>query len=61
VTKGAIPEQFSRSVVGERLTAAICFASRGVHGSRRAVEELLEEMLGAPLSFGHGDRAGNGS
>jgi transposase len=52
VTKGAIPEQFSRSVVGERLTAAICFVSARVHGSRRAVEELLEEMLGAPLSLG---------
>jgi transposase len=52
VTKGAIPEQFSRSVVGERLTAAICFASARVHGSRRAVEELLEEMLGASLSLG---------
>jgi len=52
VTKGLIPEQFTRSVAGERLTAAICFASARMHGSRRAVEELLEEMLGAPLALG---------
>jgi transposase len=52
VTKASIPEAVSRSVVGERLSAAISFTSARVHGSRRAVEELLEEVLGGPLSLG---------
>ena len=52
MTKGSIPEAVSRSVVGERLSAAISFTSVRVHGSRRAVEELLGEVLGAPLSLG---------
>jgi transposase len=30
----------------------IAFVSSRVHGSRRAVEELLEEVLGAPLALG---------
>ncbi len=30
----------------------ISFVSARVHGSRRAVEELLEEVLGAPLALG---------
>jgi transposase len=51
-SKGEIPRQFRRSVLGERLTAAVCFTSARVHGSRRAVEELLEEVLAAPLSLG---------
>src|SRR5271157_142416 len=35
-----------------RVSAVISFVSARVHGSRRAVEELLEEVLGAPLALG---------
>jgi transposase len=52
MTRQDIPEELTRSVVGDRLCAAIAFASSRVHGSRRAVEELLEEVLGAPLALG---------
>lgn len=51
-TRRAIPEELTRSVLGDRLSAAIAFASSRVHGSRRAVGELLEEVLGAPMSLG---------
>jgi transposase len=52
ITRQWIPEELTRSVLGDRLSAAIAFVSARVHGSRRAVEELLEEVLGAPLSLG---------
>jgi len=52
LTKQAIPQELTRSVLGERLSAAVTFVSSRVHGSRRAVEELLEEVLGAPLALG---------
>jgi len=52
ITRQQIPEELTRSVLGERLSAAIAFVSSRVHGSRRAVEELLEEVLGAPLALG---------
>jgi transposase len=52
ITRQRIPEELTRSVLGHRLSAAIAFVSSRVHGSRRAVEELLEEVLGAPLSLG---------
>jgi transposase len=47
-----IPEELTRSVLGDRLSATVAFVSSRVHGSRRAAEELLEEVLGAPLSLG---------
>ncbi|MCY2955117.1 MAG: hypothetical protein NTU53_24580 [Planctomycetota bacterium] len=31
---------------------AVAFFSSRVHGSRRAVEEVLEEILGAPIAMG---------
>jgi transposase len=52
LSKQSIPEALTRSVLGERLSAAVAFVSARVHGSRRAVEELLEEVLGAPLALG---------
>lgn len=51
-SRQAIPEQLTRSVLGDRLSATVAFVSSRVHGSRRAVEELLEEVLGAPLALG---------
>ncbi|MGH7937914.1 MAG: IS66 family transposase, partial [Chthoniobacterales bacterium] len=52
ITRQEIPKELTRSVLGERLSAAIGFVSCRVHGSRRAVEDLLEEVLGAPLALG---------
>lgn len=52
ITKKAIPPELTRSVFGERLSAVMAFASSRMHGSRRAVEELLEEVLGVPLALG---------
>ena len=50
--RGTIPPEVKRSCTGPRLTAALCYLSARVHGSRRAVEELLRELLGFPLSLG---------
>jgi transposase len=47
-----IPAAVTRSVVGARLSAAISFASARMHGSRRAVEQMLQDVLGAPLALG---------
>lgn len=52
ITRESIPGELTCSVLGERLTAAVAFVSSRVHGSRRAVEELLGEVLGAELSLG---------
>jgi transposase len=52
LTAEPIPPAVLASVCGERLTAAICLASARIHGSRRAVEDLLGDVLGAPLSLG---------
>lgn len=51
-TKEPIPPAVLGSVCGDRLSAAITFVSSRVHGSRRAVEDLLTDVLGAPLSLG---------
>ena len=52
LTREPIPEALTRSVLGPRLSAAAVYVSSRVHGSRRAAEELLEEVLGAPLALG---------
>jgi transposase len=52
LTKEPIPQPLKRSVLGPRLSAAVVYVSSRVHGSRRAAEELLEEVLGAPLALG---------
>ena len=51
-TRGTIAPALRLSVVGERLSAALCLLSSRLHGSRRAAAELLGEVLGAPLSLG---------
>jgi transposase len=51
-TAARLPQELKVSVCGERLSAAICLLSSRVHGSRRAVAEMLGEMLGAPLALG---------
>lgn len=47
-----VPRPVVRSVTGPRLTAALCYLSAFVHGSRRAIEEVASELLGCPLSLG---------
>ena len=47
-----IPAVLRRSCTGPRLSAAICYLSARVHGSRRAVEEVVSEIFGAELSLG---------
>ena len=37
---------------GPKLTAAIAFLSGRCHGSKRGIEELVETLLGVPLSLG---------
>jgi transposase len=51
-TRQPIPTAVLGSVCGDRLSAAVTFVSARVHGSRRAVEEMLSEVLGARLSLG---------
>jgi transposase len=51
-TAMALPAELTPSVCGERLAAAIGLLSSRVHGSRRAVAEVLQEVLGAPLALG---------
>ena len=52
LTREPIPDELTRSVLGPRLSAAAVYVSSRVHGSRRAAEELLEEVLGTPLALG---------
>ena len=51
-TTEPIPPELTRSCIGPRLSAAACYLSARVHGSRRAVEEVLTDLLGANLSLG---------
>ena len=51
-TTGPIPADVRRSCAGPRLSAALCYLSAFVHGSRRAVEAVAAEVLGCPLSLG---------
>jgi transposase len=51
-TRQPIPDALLHSVLGPRLSAAVTFVSARVHGSRRAAEELLEQVLGTPLALG---------
>lgn len=51
-TKGVIPQDIARSCTGPRLSAALCFLSSFVHGSRRAIEQVCREVLGMELSLG---------
>lgn len=52
VTVEPIPDAILRSCTGPRLSAALCYLSAFVHGSRRAIEEVAVDLLGCPLSLG---------
>jgi transposase len=51
-TTEPIPAAVRASAAGPRLSAALCYLSAFVHGSRRAVEEVAGQMLGCALSLG---------
>jgi transposase len=48
----AIPPSIASRCTGPRLSAALCYLSAYMHGSRRAVEEVAKEVLGCELSLG---------
>lgn len=52
VSRGMIPDELRASVAGPRLSGAIGLLSGFVHGSRRAIREVVAEMLGCPIGLG---------
>jgi transposase len=52
LSRGKIPAQIAASVCGPRLTAAIGLLGAQVKGSRRAVAEVVEQVLGCPIALG---------
>jgi len=52
VTKGELPAAVQRSSVGVRLAAFFAYLVGRQHLSKRGVEELSEEVLGASISLG---------
>jgi transposase len=52
VTRSVIPDHVTRSMVGERLCGAIGLLGAWVKGSKRAVAEVLGEVLGCPIALG---------
>ena len=52
VTHAAVPAEVKAHSVGPRLAAALAFLTGRCHLSKRAVEEVAEAVLGAPVSLG---------
>ena len=52
VSRGLIPPELRKSVAGPRLTGAIGLLGGFVHGSRRALREMVAEVLGCPIALG---------
>src|SRR5439155_21327816 len=52
VTHAAVPAEVRAPSVGPRLAAALAFLTGRCHLSKRAVEEVAEAVLGAPVSLG---------
>jgi len=52
VSRGRIPEEVRRSVVGPRLAAAIGILSASMKGSKRDVKGILAAVLGCELALG---------
>jgi len=52
VNRAVIPEAVRASSIGARLSGAIGVLSALVHGSRRAVEGVVAEVLGCPIALG---------
>jgi len=52
VTHAAIPAEVKAHSIGPRLTAALAFLTGRCHLSKRAVEEVADAVLGAPVALG---------
>jgi len=52
ITRAELPVEVRRSTVGARLAAFFAYLVGRQHVSKRGVEELSEEVLGAPISLG---------
>jgi transposase len=52
VTHAAIPAEVKAHSVGPRLAAALAFLTGRAHLSKRAVEDVAETVLGAPVALG---------
>jgi transposase len=52
VSRGRIPPEILAHGFGPNLTAAIAFLSGACHGSKRIILEILQGLLGIPLSLG---------
>jgi transposase len=51
-TWGRIPSDVLAHGFGPNLTAAIAFLSGRCHGSKRTIEEIVQTLLGVPMSLG---------
>lgn len=52
MNRAVIPEAVRSSSIGPRLSGAIGVLSALVHGSRRAVEGIVTDVLGCPIALG---------
>jgi len=52
VTRGTIPQDVTASCTGPRLSAAIALFGASLKGSKRAVAQMMTEVLGCPMALG---------
>lgn len=52
LTWATIPEEFRAHAFGPRLAAGVAYLSGSPHVSKRGIEELVETLLGLPISLG---------
>jgi transposase len=52
VTRGTIPQDVAASCTGPRLSAAIALFGASLKGSKRAVAQVMNEVLGCPMALG---------
>jgi transposase len=52
ITWGRIPSAVLANGFGPKLTAAMAFLSGRCHGSKRTIEEIVQTLLGVPISLG---------
>jgi transposase len=52
VTRAAIPQALREHTIGDRLAATMAYLSASPHVSKRGVAEVVETVLGVPVSLG---------
>ena len=52
MSRGLIPDEVRASVTVARLSAAIGLLGASMKGSRRAIAQVLREVLGCPMALG---------